>query len=1101
MATEMSVVMFTDLVGSTALMSQVGEAAAEGLRREHFGLLRSAVTSNGGREVKNLGDGIMAVFQSASDAVRAAMEVQRSVERRNRSATHPLSIRVGVSLGDVDVEDDDYFGQPVVQAARLCARAEGGEILVADVVRMLAGTRAGCEFERVGELELKGLDAPVTTWRVPYVVEAAAPDVPALPARLVSATAARFVGRDDEYERLSSAWKSACVDGQRRLMLLAGEPGIGKTTLAARLATAAHGDGSVVLYGRCDEDVGIVYQPWVEALTQLVAWAPESVLQDHVADRGGEVARLVPALRGRTGVDLPPSAGDEQRSALFGAVLDLLERAAAERPLLVVLDDLHWADPATVQLLRQFAVAERPMRVAALGTFRDSDVGDGHPLSNLLAVLHRETGVDRVALRGLSDADLLAWLESLAGHELDADGVALRDALLAETAGNPFFVQEVLRHLTETEQIVRNEFGRWVGRTDIRAVGLPVSVKEVVGRRLAALGADAHQVLALASVMGRDFDVALLAAVAKVDEEQVIDLCDAAVAAAVLQTTDRADQYTFAHALIEHTLYTGLSPARRARAHRAVAEAIEAVVGLDGSERVCELAHHWGAAVVPTDSDKALRYAELAAVASAELAPDEATRWYERALDLFERSPGATKEQQRGVELLVGLGEAQRRAGDPAFRRTLLDAARRADEIAALDLQVRAVLGNSRGFWSDIGGTDAERVEAIEQALERLAPIASSHPAEHARLLVLLAVEQYFSSPLERRERLVDQAIAIARAHGDAAVLAEVLYRSEVAVRSVTNLAARRAWMDEAAALVDLEAASGVRFNIHANATVVALYAADAATIRRHRAFCAGVVERTPHAQWRWEHAYDIVVDLMLDGDLDGAEQQAHDALDIGSQTGQDDAALIFGTQLVNIRYHQGRLPEMIPLVEDTFRVSPTLLGVREVFALALARAGRVDEATELVEQGMAALPPGETHFNFTYAACAFVEAAVVVGHVDAARLARDLLMPYHAQIATTGTSMLSAVAHYLGLIDAFLGRFDEAARWFGEAIEIADRMSSPMLAAHTQAAWAQMLADRSHGGDHDRARELASIALQTATAVGLGDVEATARDVLARCS
>jgi class 3 adenylate cyclase/tetratricopeptide (TPR) repeat protein len=1097
LATEMTAVMFTDLVDSTALMSSLGEAAGDGLRREHFTLLRAAIAASGGREVKNLGDGIMAAFQSASDAVRAAMEVQRSAARRNRRATHSLSIRVGISLGDADVEDGDYFGPPVVQAARLCARAGGGEILVADVVRLLAGTRAECQFELVGDLDLKGLDALLTTWRVSWVVDEATLERPALPARLVSARVPHFVGRSDEYQHLWSAWKSACVDGRRRVMLLAGEPGIGKTTLAARLASAAHDAGAVVVYGRCDEDLGVVYQPWLEALTQLVAWAPEAVLRAHVTDRGGQVARLVPTLRGRTGVEPPAPAGDDDRSILFGGVIDLLERVSVETPLLVVLDDLHWADRATLQLLRQLVVADRPMRVGVLGTFRDSDVADGDPLSELLAALHRERGVDRLALRGLSDADLLAWLEATAGHEMDAAGVALRDALLAETAGNPFFVGEVLRHLAEAGAIYRTDSGRWVGLMDLQAVGLPVSVKEVVGRRLVALGRDAQRVLALAAVIGRDFDVGLLATVAQVDEDEVIDLCDAAVAAAVLQTTDRADRYTFAHALIEHTLYVGLSPARRARAHRAVAEAIESVARPDDAERVGELAHHWNAAGEPTASVKALHYAELAGAASAELAPEESMRWYEQALDLVDRMPGEASEPRRGVRLLLGLGDAQRRCGDSRFRRTLLAAARRADEVQAVDLQVRAVLANNRGFWSDIGGSDAERIEAIERALERLGADAHAHHADHARLLALLAVEQYFQSPLECRERLADEAISIARIDGDPAVLSEVLYRSEVGVRSATNLAKRRAWMDEASALADVKLAPGVGFNIHANAAVVALEAADPVAISRHRTICGEIVERTPHAQWRWEHTYDLVVDSVLSGDLEGAERLAQMALDFGIKTGQDNADLIFGTQLVAIRYHQGRVHEMIPFIEAAFHETPSLTGVRETLALCCARTHETARATELLSQLVADLPGRLPDFNFVYACACIAEAAVVVGRVDAVRPVRDVLVPYHSHLVSGGVTVFPAVAHYVGLLDAFLGRHDDAEVWFGEAVAIAERMSSPMLAAHTQAAWAQMLAERAGPGDGEHAADLAAASLDTATELGMSSVATDSRTVL----
>ena len=276
-------------------------------------------------------------------------------------------------------------------------------------------------------------------------------DRPALPARLASSVIANFVGRDTEREQLASAWKEVVAGDGRRVLLLSGEPGMGKTTLAACFASDVHGGGGSVVYGRCDEDLGIPYQPWIELLGQLVQQLPESVLADHVEDRGGSLARLVPDLAKRIPVE-PPDRRRRGHGPLPAVRLRDRPpgRAAAELPLLVVLDDLHWVDRPSVQLLRHVVLADRPMRLGVLGTFRDSEVTTGHPLAELLAALHRETGVQRIALRGLSDDDLLTLLEQAAGHEMTEDGIVLRDAVLAETAGNPFFIGEILRHLAET---------------------------------------------------------------------------------------------------------------------------------------------------------------------------------------------------------------------------------------------------------------------------------------------------------------------------------------------------------------------------------------------------------------------------------------------------------------------------------------------------------------------------------------------------------------------------------------------------------------------------------------------------------------------------
>src|SRR6476661_9353810 len=735
MAAETITVVFTDLVGSTELLSRVGEARADELRREHFGLLRTAMADNGGREVKNLGDGLMVVFDGVTSALDSAVAMQQAITARPQGA-ESLSIKIGIAVGEAELEDDDYFGLPVVEAARLCAKAQGGEILTTEFVRMLAKSRSDVELESVGALELKGLDEPVETYRVRWAPAEVRDERPVLPARLASSVSANFVGRAAEVEQLSAAWKAIAAEGERRVMLLSGEPGIGKTTLSARFACAVYEQGGAVVYGRCDEDLGIPYQPWIEALTQVVREVPLGVLAAHVADRGGQLARVVPELARRLPVELSTGGdADTERFVLFGCVVDLLARVSAEFPVLVMLDDLHWADRGSVQLLRHVVASDDAMRVGVLGTFRDSDITTDHPLTDFLAALHRENRGVRIGLRGFDDNDLLHLMETIAGHEMDDQGVALRDALLAETAGNPFFVAEILRHLAETGAIYPQDDGRWTADADLRAVGLPVSVREVVGRRLAGLGADTERVLGLGSVIGRDFDIALLAAVAQTDEDAIIDLCDAAVEAAVLQTTEDPDRYTFAHALIEHTLYDGLSPARRSRAHKAVAEQLETLAGPDGGSRVGELAYHWAQAVQPADTAKAIHYAQAAGDrALDQLAPDDAIRWYAQALELLDRAPEPDRRQR--VEILIGLGEAERMSGVAAHREHLLEAAEQADTIDAVDLLVRAVLANSRGWQSTIGQSDHERIAMIARALDKV-----GDDADRARLLTLLAIE------------------------------------------------------------------------------------------------------------------------------------------------------------------------------------------------------------------------------------------------------------------------------------------------------------------------------------------------------------------------
>ena len=1102
MATATVTVLFTDLVGSTALLSSVGAELNEALRREHFALLRKVVEATDGHEVKNLGDGLMVVFTSAAEAVAAAVAMQQAIDARNRRAEHPLAIRIGLAAGDTDVDDGDYFGVPVVQAARLCARAEGAEILVTDLVRLLCGSRGSASYESVGEQELKGLDELVATSRVLWApLESADAPPPALPPRLATAVSADFVGRVEEHELLRSAWKVASVEADRRVALLAGEPGIGKTTLAAQFARDVHADGAIVIYGRSDEGLGIPYQPWLESLGQLVGQTSEDLLTAHVADCGATLSRLVPALGRRVGgVDGPgvPSSsgtGEIERYALFGCVTDLLERVSMSVPVLMVLDDLHWADRQSLRLFRHVVTCGRPMRLVVLGTFRDSDVSSGDPTSELLAALHREHGVERISMRGLRDDDLLEMLERSAGHDMDDAGLALRDALLEETAGNPFFVGEVLRHLTESGAIYQSDDGRWVGPTAIRAVGLPVSVREVVGRRLDALGPDTGRVLSYAAVIGRDFDIGLLAAVSDVDVDAVIDLCDAAVAAAVLQATGDADRYTFAHALIEHTLYDGLSPARRTRAHRAVAERLEAEGG-DLGRRAAELAHHWAAAVQPADATKAIRYAQLAGVRALEqLAPDDALGWFGRALEQLDQTVEA--DPRLRAELLLGLGNAQRECGIGAHRETLLEAARLADRLDEVDLLVDAALANSQGGTSSTGAPDDERLEVIDLAIERIG--AEDRP-ERARLLALALIERLWTLDEVERLRRAHEACAVARRTGHFATLAHVLVQCADAVPSPETLALRLEWLAEASELCDPLAEPTTYDLCYSARAVVALEAGDPDLIQ----ICTARMEareRLPTPGVHWSALLREVWRAVLRGDLERAEGLAVEALETGLELGRPDAVALYSVQLSSIRHHQGRLHELAPLIEQVLEETPALMAYRAALASAYSRSSQPERAVELLDEAVVSGMGMRLDHSWTTAHAAWSNTAVLVGHDEVARIMRGRLEAFHAHVVTTKVTVQPVIAYNLGRLDHHLGSPDDAERWFDEADAVHRRLDSPLLIAYSDVARAELLVDRARADDLAQARRLAEGALAAATAGGFGYIADDSRAVLERVS
>lgn len=672
---ELASILITDLVGSTGLESRVGPARADELRREHFSVLRNAIGAGEGREVKNTGDGVMVAFASSSGAVECGVRMQQLMERRNRAAEEPLHLRIGIAAGETTAEAGDYFGMPSIEAARLCDQASSDGILVSLVAKMMAGRPEGSSFESVGVLHLRGIPDPMEAFAVGWGALGAHDVVggAVLPSVLRSVPQIAYVGRLDEHERLRSASRDV-RDGRRRMTFLTGEPGVGKTRLAAQTALEAHNEGFTVCWGAAAEDLGAPYGPWIQALSHYVEHAPEAVLIAHVERQGGELTRLLRGLLAKRVDGVPPpqqADAETERYLLFEAVAALLQAASEHQPVLLVLDDLHWAESQTLSLLRHVAAGVTDSALLILGTYRESDVERGHPLGDALENLHRLDGVERCAMDGLKVDDVAELVSAATGLELDAAGLELAREIAQETDGNPFFVAEILRHLTESGSILEGPGGRWELRSSDAKLALPHTLREVVCRRVERLGNEAEQILTVASVTGRTFDIELLGLLVEYEEEELLDVLDRALRASLLvESPVRVGRFSFAHALINHALQETMGATRRARVHRRVAEALEQLCSEERGERLVAglleetigsaggsaavLAHHWREG---GDPERAVDYLLIAAEEAARgLAQAEAVALYNQALELI---PESDAERRRKVNLTRAIAYAR----------------------------------------------------------------------------------------------------------------------------------------------------------------------------------------------------------------------------------------------------------------------------------------------------------------------------------------------------------------------------------------------------------------------------------------------------------
>ena len=1088
-------VLFTDLVGSTALGLRVGLDRAEELRQEHFALLREAIAAAKGQEVKNVGDGLMAVFPSAGAAVECAIAAQQRNELRNRRAHEKLELRVGISLGDVSRAEGDYFGSPVVEAARLCAEAAAGQVLVSELTRLMVGRRGNHVFHAVGTLELKGLTDPVSTCELAW--EPLAAGTSPLPPHLRVRPETSYVGRETVRGRLSGVWERASA-GERQVVLVAGEPGIGKTRLATHIALEAHALGATVLYGRCEEEMAVSYQPWVQALRGLLEHCPLEVLEAHVGEHGGALAVLVPELATRVPQLPPPTATDPEteRYMLFGAIGALLQRACADTPSVVVLDDLHWADKQSLALLKHVVAHSIEAPLLLLCTYRDTDTGVDHPLTQLIADLRRERGVEWVELSGFEQHEVESLIAVAAGRELDAEGVKLAEAIRHESAGNPFFVVEILRHMVESGGLVVRDDGRYIVSAQVSNLGIPRSVRDVIGQRLRRLGNDAVAVLSAAAVIGREFDLELLALVTETSEDELLASLEAAAAGSVLsESRVKPGRFTFAHALINHTLYENLSRTRRARMHARIAGAIERLYGDEIDERLGELAHHWSAATQAADRGRAIAHTRRAGEqALAQLAPDEALRWFRQAVEQIATSAYPRDEDR--CDLLILTGEAQRQAGDRGYRETLLLAGQVADRLADPDRIARAALANTRGWASMAGALDTGRVAALEVALAAV-PLTSPY---RPILLAQLASEVCFHWDFhDRVQPLIAEALERSRGDGDRDALARVLSLVSAALTGRPEMLADRLELSgELRALADelgdpFRAFTGAAWRFIASIELAEIAEAHACAHRMRE-----LAEQVDRPWMTWVALTGSTVEAQLAGDLERTEMLARKALAVGVDMGLTDVFTFYGAQISAVRYEQGRLEEIIGGHLAAEGKTTGISAYPAVLAAYLSELGRLDEATTRLDAvaagGFASLPHDEF---LLYSLSHWGLVAVDVRDLGASAALYDLLVPYRAVIVGAVGVVFGSAEMILGRLAAALGRHQEAERHYATAARVHENIGARLLHARTSVYWAQMLLDRDVGDDRDRALALLEGAKGSAEALGGAAVARDANDLL----
>jgi hypothetical protein len=800
------------------------------------------------------------------------------------------------------------------------------------------------------------------------------------------------VGREQELGQLQATF-DAVQSGQGALVTVVGEPGIGKTALCEQLATYVAVRGGRTLAGHCYEEgsLSLPYLAFVEALRSYVLARPPEAVKQELGSGAGDVARIVSEVREGLQVEPRPPGGDpdEDRWRLLQAATSFLRNAASVQPLVLVLEDLHWADRGTLDLLIHLARNLTGSRLLVVGTYRDVEVDRAHPLSAALAELRRVGSYGRVLLRGLTVEEVQRMIGGITGQ---AARWAFAEAVQRQTEGNPLFVQEVLRYLVEEGHITR-EGGTWrrAGETPPE-MHIPEGLRDVIGKRLSQLSAACNRVLAVAAVIGREFSLDTLRRVADLPEEELVEALEEARHVAVLEEQARVGvvRYRFAHAFFRQTLYEEMSAPRRLRLHQDVARALESQYATRLEEHAAELAEHYAQSTDAADLRNAVHYGELAAQrAVAVYAYGEAVRLLEQALEVQQvLDPSDTTKR---CDLLLALSAALMPAGEPqrVYESVAQEALGLAEPLRDRARAERACLLALEALYR-YGSVSAFGDPSYRPWVERLDTYAS--PRSTARVYADAAFAEVHL--LERRfvesHAFIERAVQLARELGDR----ETLYWAAVTMLSPQMPFRLRQLQIELAR----ELAAQPRDDISA--------ATLAGVLRLSQVLFLAEGDRNA-AEQIWDEmrslasrAHDpafvllpMVADAFratLDGNLEETVERARLLIERGEELGSPAAARQWALNVTD--------PVLMWLGKprDLAATGGGPRGRINAFELAsLARAGRVEEAEGQLSQYLAQVADPAMAGELNGAMLAYViEAAVLLGKPDAVRLTIDHVEP-----------------------------------------------------------------------------------------------------------
>jgi class 3 adenylate cyclase/tetratricopeptide (TPR) repeat protein len=888
-----------------------------------------------------------------------------------------------------------------------------------------------------------------------------------------------FIGREEVMAGLRARFEEA-LSARGCVVLLVGEPGIGKTRTAEEMALEASEREALVLDGRCYEGEGApAFWPWVQILRSAIRQFDPRSLREEMGPGALEIAHLVPELRERF-PDLPvqqPIESDEARFRLFESVSAFLVNASRIRPLFLILDDLHWADGPTLLLLQFLARELRDAPILLLGAYRDVEVRRQHPLTGVLGELAREPHFPRVLLRALPEVDVGRFIQS----ETDSSAPdELVHAVYQMTEGNPFFIHETVRLLSAEGGLEETQ------RETSWSLTLPQGIRDVIGRRLNTLSEECDRVLRLAAVIGRDFAVHVLERLTALPRGRLLELLEEAVAARIVTddpgTGSRTPQplpgrYAFSHALVRETLYEELTGPQRAVQHRRVGEILEEAHGADVEAHLSELAHHFFQAAAGGEVERAIDYSVRAAQRSDELlAYEESVVHYERALQALELSTDVDETQR--AELQLALGRAELRVGSyETARGSFLRVAELGRRLGRPDLIARAAMG--LGGWPPQAGRAptvagaqsrlfAEFRGLAEEALEAIGPGDSPLRAQLISALALTPPDQ---DSMEARERLSTQAVEMARRSGDLEAIAVALYGRLHALLGPDDTVKR---LEGATEMLELARKTGAKekmFTGHESRVRALLVLGDMRAADHEIDAMGELADELRLPTMQWSTARFRVLRALGDGRFDEVERLGPAAREAAAKARDLDAeAIVYRLWTTWLLRERGGLETVRDDLETFVRDFAWAGALPRAFASYLYSVLGDQETARrhfevIAAAGFSHIPRDE---DWLLCLALFSEACAELGDASRAEELYELLEPYAATNASHQTLRfyMGSVSHFLARLAAVMGRRAEATQCFEAALEMNERLGARPSLARTHYEFARFLLNRDPGTD-----------------------------------